>query len=86
MKKVLVCLSLAALVVLGVQFFGDESPPVVSARSESRTVETRTVETQAPTAMSRSVLHSVSYGGREFLNSFNAAKDRTRLVLVFSPT
>ncbi len=28
----------------------------------------------------------VSYDGKEFIAAFNAAADRTRLVLIFSPT
>ena len=73
---------LTVLSVFGVQFFQEDgSLSVVSAKAE--------VESLVPPVQAlggRPVLHSVSYGGREFLNAFNAASDRTRLVLVFSPT
>ncbi len=31
-------------------------------------------------------LTQVSYNGKEFKSAFNVATDRTRLVLIFSPT
>ncbi len=42
----------------------------------------RSVMMQGP---SRGVTQ-VSYDGKEFIAAFNAAADRTRLVLIFSPT
>ena len=42
----------------------------------------RSAMMQGPT---RSITQ-VSYDGKEFIGAFNAAADRTRLVLIFSPT
>ena len=42
----------------------------------------RSVMMQGP---SRGVTQ-VAYDGKEFIAAFNAAADRTRLVLIFSPT
>ena len=82
MKKVSLIFLLTMLTMFGVQFFqGDGSLRAVSAKAG---VESLDPPVQA--LKGHRVLHSVSYGGREFLNAFNAASDRTRLVLVFSPT
>ncbi|MFQ5738639.1 MAG: hypothetical protein ACE5JX_06465 [Acidobacteriota bacterium] len=37
-------------------------------------------------ADTRPVVRTLSYSGAEFRNAFNATADRTRLILVFSPT
>lgn len=82
MKKVSLIFLLAMLSVLGVQFFqGGSSLSVIAANTDSESLEP-----PVQALKGQPVLHSVSYGGREFLNAFNAASDRTRLVLVFSPT
>ena len=54
---------------------------------------TQTQTPQAPPAASplpqpgaAQPLTAVSFDGKEFISAFNAASDRTRLVLVFSPT
>lgn len=39
-----------------------------------------------PPGAQQPVTSIVSFEGREFVGAFNAASDRTRLVLVFSPT
>lgn len=82
MKKVSLIFLLTMLSLFGVQFFQGDGPlPVVAANTGAESLEP-----PVQALKGQSSLHSVSYGGREFLNAFNAASDQTRLVLVFSPT
>ena len=75
-------------------FAGNEQQlrPAMVSPAQAQT-PTRTQTPQAPPAPSplpqpgaAQPVSAVSFDGKEFISAFNAAADRTRLVLVFSPT
>ncbi|HEY3130487.1 MAG TPA: hypothetical protein VGL91_13585 [Acidobacteriota bacterium] len=92
---VLVMVTLAASSLYLRLFAGTEQQRALQRPRVSRAQAQTPTQTQTPQAPAVSPLPqpgaaqpvtAVSFDGKEFISAFNAAADRTRLVLVFSPT